>query len=92
MLYTTLINMKCKTFHLAASNDSRQWREVCSVIENNNCKMESVPGSSSEQSDINSLYSDASKLRLKDAIIYLEQLLLENDLVPRESSGTIYEC
>ena len=77
---------------MAAINDSRQWRKVCSVIENNNCKMEGVAGSFWDQSDINSLYSDASKLRLKDAIIYLEQLFLENDLVARESSGTIYEC
>lgn len=52
--------------------------------------MEGVPGSSSEhECDSNSLHSEESKLRLKDAIKHLEQLLLENDLVAPESSGTI---
>lgn len=52
--------------------------------------MESVLVSSQKREcDTNSLHSDESKLRLKDAIVYLEQLLLKNDLVARVSSGTI---
>jgi len=51
--------------------------------------MESVPSFSSNECDSTSIHSDESKLLLKDAIVYLEQLLLENDLVAQESSGTL---
>jgi len=52
--------------------------------------MESVPSSSSSnECDSTSIHSDESKLLLKDAIVYLEQLLLENDFVAQESSGTL---
>jgi len=46
--------------------------------------MENLPGPSQtaeDECDVNSLYSDKSKLRLKDAIIHMEQLLLESNLV-----------
>lgn len=61
----------------------------CNIV---NIKMQNVPDSSQtskRECDINSLHSDKSKLRLIDAIIYFEQLFLENDLVARESFGTI---
>lgn len=73
-------------------DSGRTCAETCSVIVNIICKMEGVPGSSQtseRECDTNSLHSDESKSRLKNAILYMEQLLLENDLVARESSGTI---
>lgn len=54
--------------------------------------MESVPGSSTtpdSEMDDNSLHSDVAKTRLKDAVVYFEQLLLESDLVATESSSSI---
>jgi len=54
--------------------------------------MEGVPDSpQTVESDsfTESLHSNESKLRLKEAIEHLEQLLLENDLVASESSKTI---
>ncbi|XP_071574627.1 uncharacterized protein [Temnothorax nylanderi] len=54
--------------------------------------MESVPGlSTTPDSKVydNSLHSDVAKTRLKDAVVYFEQLLLENDLVATESSSSI---
>ncbi|RLU18062.1 hypothetical protein DMN91_010305 [Ooceraea biroi] len=56
--------------------------------------MESVPGSSrmpDSEVDDNSLHSDVAKKRLKDAVVYFEQLLLENDFVATESSSSISE-
>jgi len=49
--------------------------------------MENLPGPSQtveDECDVNLLYSDKSKLRLKDAIIHMEQLLLESNLVGQE--------
>ncbi|RLU18064.1 hypothetical protein DMN91_010307 [Ooceraea biroi] len=46
--------------------------------------MESVPGSSrmpDSEVDDNSLHSDVAKKKIKDAVVYFEQLLLENDFV-----------
>jgi len=54
--------------------------------------MEDIPDpSQTAESDsfTESLYSNESKLCLKEAIEHLEQLLLENDLVASESSKTI---
>lgn len=48
-----------------------------------------MEGASSSKCEINSLHSDESKLRLKEAIEHFEKLLLENDLVAQESSGRI---
>lgn len=79
----------------AVSSDSRQWKNICgnvyTVIVNIICKTEGVSGPShtSEDECDTSLHSDESKLRLKNAILYMEKLLLENDLVAQESSRTI---
>ncbi|KAF5270209.1 hypothetical protein FQA39_LY08423 [Lamprigera yunnana] len=44
---------------------------------------------SESKNNINSLHNDESKLRLKDAIVYLEHLYLENNLLAQQSSATI---
>ncbi|GBN49332.1 hypothetical protein AVEN_167804-1, partial [Araneus ventricosus] len=36
-----------------------------------------------------SLYSEVSKLRLKDAVIYYQDLLAQNNLISSESSASI---
>lgn len=54
--------------------------------------MENLPcplQTSEDECDVNLLYSDKSKLRLKDAIIHMEQLLLESNLIAQESSGVV---
>lgn len=56
--------------------------------------MESIPRpslTSGSEYNNESIHSEESKLRLKDAVVYYEQLLIENDLVTLESSPSISE-
>lgn len=56
--------------------------------------MESIPGpslTSGSERNNESIHSEKSKLRLKDAVAYYKQLLMENDLVTQESSPSISE-
>ncbi|CAB3232801.1 unnamed protein product [Arctia plantaginis] len=51
-----------------------------------------VPGPSTAQDDIaHSLCSEVSKLRLKDALVYYEQILTQNNLVAPTPSEVITE-
>lgn len=52
---------------------------------------EEIPGPSRVEEKIpeDSMHSEMSKLRLKDAVVYYEGLLAENNLIASESSATI---